>query len=256
MAAAAACWTADARGAMSADAIPDAPAAFTVSFATQPGPVVQAVTVNRLRAGERVALACSDCLGQTSVAAVATGTRHVFRPKLRLNGSSRLTVTVLGRNFGRTREYRVQGGRLHLDARRCTSVPENRAVGCGALRAPRPWATMNVCTASRVGVRAASPSGGARRDRVAARFRLQYADGPRWVDVPNGTSPWIVLGRANRSWQGGYTFRFSDAGGRTFRGLAEFEWRRGSGVVRRAARFTSPRRPVTSGRSSSVCAAP
>ena len=69
---------------------------------------------------------------------------------------------------------------------------------------------------------------------------------------PNGTSPWTVLGRANRSWQGGYTFRFAGIDGRTFRGIAEFEWRRGTRVVRRAARFTSPSR--IAGFSSSVCA--
>ena len=89
-------------------------------------------------------------------------------------------------------------------------------------------------------MRAASPSGGRARDIVAARFRLQYAEGGRWVDVPSGTSPWTTLGRANRSWQGGYTFRFNAVKGRTFRGVAEFEWRRGKRVVRTAARFTSP----------------
>jgi hypothetical protein len=252
MTAAAAVWTGDARGAVSADAVPDAASPFTVSFTALPGPTVQTVTVNRLRAGERVTLSCENCLGQTSVSAVATGAQHVFRPKLRLNGNSRLAITVLGRNFGRTREYRVQGGRLHLDLRRCTSLAEDRPVGCRALRAQRPWATINVCTSSAVGVRAASPGGGSRRYSVAARFRLQYADGSQWVDVPQGTSPWTVLGRSHRSWQGGYTFRFGDVRGRTFRGLVEFEWRRGTRVVRRAARFASPGR--VSGVSSSVCA--
>jgi hypothetical protein len=252
MSAAAALWTAPAAGAVGADAVPDAAVPFTVALATRTGPAVDVVTVNGLRPGERVTLACRDCLGQTSVQAVATGTRHVFRPKLRLNRASRLQITVLGRNFGRTREYRVQGGRLHLDARRCTSVAESRVVRCPSLGAPRPWATMNVCSASEVGVRAASPGGGRARDRVAARFRLQYADGPRWVNVPNGASPWTVLGRANRSWQGGYTFRFGGIAGRTFRGIAEFEWRRGGRVVRTAARLTSPRR--VPGFSSSVCA--
>ena len=249
---AAAVLTADARGAVPADAVPDAPADFRVAFQTQAGPVVTAVTVNGLQAGERVALSCRNCLGQTSVEAEAAGARHVFRPKLRLNGTSRLEVVVVGRNFSRSRAYRVTAGRLELDARACSSVAENRRVRCASLTAPRPWATMNVCSPSDVGMRAASPSGGRSRDTVAARFRLQYADGGRWVDVPSGTSPWTVLGRANRSWQGGYTFRFNAVKGRTFRGVAEFEWRRGKRVIRTAARFTSPRR--TPGLSSSVCA--
>ena len=243
---------ADARGAVPADAVPDAPADFRVSFQTQAGPVVQAVTVTGLQAGERVALSCQNCLGQTAVEAEAAGARHVFRPKLRLNAASRLGVLVVGRNFSRTRAYRVTGGRLELDTRTCVSVAENRRVRCGSLTAPRPWATMNVCSPSEVGMRAASPSGGRSRDAVAARFRLQYAEGARWVDVPSGTSPWTALGRANRSWQGGYTFRFNAVKGRTFRGVAEFQWRRGKRVVRTAARFTSPRR--TAGFSSSVCA--
>ena len=249
--AAAALTGTEAHAAVAPDALPDAPAAFGVNLDTQ-GLTVNAVAVNGLAAGERVTLSCRDCLGQTAVEAVATGARYVFRPKLRLNGASRLQVTVLARNFGRSRAYRVQGGSLHLDARRCTSIAEGRDVRCASLRAPRPWATMNVCSTSEVGVRAASPAGGRARDTIAARFRLQYADGARWIDVPNGTSPWTVLGRANRSWQGGYTFRFSGTAGRTFRGVAELEWRRGSRVVRTAARYTSPGR--ISGRSSSVCA--
>ena len=252
MALVAAVLTADARGAVPADAVPDAPADVRVTFQTQAGPVVQTVTIDGLRAGERVALSCRNCLGQTAVEAEAAGARHVFRPKLRLNGTSRLAVLVVGRNFSRTRAYRVTGGRLELDARTCASVAENRQVRCSSLNARQPWATMNVCSPSQVGMRAASPSGGRARDIVAARFRLQYAEGGRWVDVPSGTSPWTTLGRANRSWQGGYTFRFNAVKGRTFRGVAQFEWRRGKRVVRTAARFTSPRR--IAGFSSSVCA--
>ncbi|MDA0140778.1 hypothetical protein OJ962_24995 [Solirubrobacter sp. CPCC 204708] len=243
--------SADAHAAVPADAVPDAPAPFSVTFDAQ-GLTVRAIAVGGVAAGERVALNCHECLGQTSVEAVATGPRHVFRPKLRLSAASRLELTVHGRNFARTRAYVVRGGRLRLDARHCVSVADNRRVRCNSITAPRPWATMNVCTPTAVGVRAASPAGGARRDRVAARFRLQYAEGARWVDVPNGTSPWTVLGRADRSWQGGYTFRFSGIDGRTFRGLADFEWRRGTRVVRRVVRLTSPRR--VPGFSSSVCA--
>ena len=132
---AAAVLTADARGAVPADAVPDAPADVRVAFQTQAGPVVQAVTIDGLRAGERVALSCRNCLGQTAVEAEAVGARHVFRPKLRLNGTSRLEVLVVGRNFSRTRAYRVTGGRLELDARTCASVAENRRVRCASLNA-------------------------------------------------------------------------------------------------------------------------
>lgn len=248
----------DARTAVAPDALPDAADPFSVTFTSQSGEaggvVVTEVAVDGVVAGERVGLTCQGCLGQTSVEAVATGPRVLFRPKLRLTARARLQVRTLARNFGRTSEYRVARGQLRLDNERCTSLADNRAVRCAATRAPRPWATMNVCTAAQVGIRAASPGGGSRRLLVAARFRLQYTDpAGRWADVPNGTSPWITLGRAHRSFQGGYTFEFTGVKGRTFRGLAEFEWRRGSRVERRASRFTSPGRTVTSGSSSSVC---
>src|SRR5690242_20484554 len=129
----AAFWTAEASGAVSADAVPDAAPSFSVDFQTTSGPVVTAVTVGRLRPGARVALACRDCLGQTAVEAVAGGARHVFRPKLRLNRGSRLVVTVTGRNFSRTHEFRVRGDRLQLDGRRCASTAERRRVRCGTL---------------------------------------------------------------------------------------------------------------------------
>ena len=248
----------DARTAVAPDALPDAAAPFTVTFTSQPGEaggvVVTELAVDGLAAGERVGFTCQGCLGQTSVEAVATTTRQVFRPKLRLTARARLQVRAFARNFGRTSDYRVARGRLQLASERCSSVADNRAVRCSATRAPRPWATMNVCTAARVGIRAASPGGGSRRQIVAARFRLQYTDpAGRWADVPNGTSPWMTLGRANRSFQGGYTFEFTGVKGRTFRGLAEFEWRRNGRVERRASRFTSPGRTVASGVSSSVC---
>lgn len=251
----------DARTAVAPDALPDAAAPFTVTFASQAGEsggvVVTEIALNGVAAGERVGFSCQGCLGQTSVEAVATATRHVFRPKLRLNARARLQVRALARNFGRTTEYRVAGGRLRPGAQRCLSVADNRGVRCSATRAQRPWSTMNVCTAARVGIRAASPGGGSRRQTVAARFRLQYADpSGRWADVPNGTSPWMTLGAAHRSFEGGYTFQFTGVKGRTFRGLAEFEWRRGGRVERRAKRFTSPGRTVASGGSSSVCTLP
>ncbi|MDA0184082.1 hypothetical protein OJ997_27485 [Solirubrobacter phytolaccae] len=251
----------DARTAVAPDALPDAAAPFTVTFAAQAGEsggvVVTEITVDGLAAGERVGFACQGCLGQTSVEAVAAGTRQVFRPKLRLTARARLQVRATARNFGRVSEYRVVSSRLRLDRERCTTVADNRSVRCSATRAPRPWATMNVCTPERVGIRAASPSGGSRRQTVAARFKLQYTDpGGQWADVPNGSSPWMTLGAANRSFQGGYTFEFTGVKGRTFRGVAEFEWRRAGRVERRATRFTSPGRTVASGGSSSVCVIP
>lgn len=249
---------ADARAAVPPDALPDAAAPFTTTFATERadgGRVgVVAITVDGLAAGQTVGFTCRGCLGQTAVEAVATGSRQVFRPKLRITRASRLEVRVQARNFGRTQEFQLAGERLHVQRRSCTSVAENRVVSCRTVRAARPWATMNVCTPDRVGIRAASSGGGSARQTVAARFRLQYADAAgRWADVPNGASPWMTLGAANRSFQGGYTFQFTGLKGRTFRGVADFEWRRDGRVERHAARFTSPGRRVSSGRSSSVC---
>jgi hypothetical protein len=252
---------ADTRAAVAPDALPDAAAPFTATFATQradSGQVgLREIAVDGLRAGETVGFTCRGCLGQTSVEVVATGTRQVFRPNLRLTRTSQLEIRVLARNFGRTRAYGVVGTRLEVRRRTCSSVAENRAVSCSQTRAARPWATMNVCTAAAVGIRAASSGGGSRGQTVAARFRLQYTDpGGRWADVPNGASPWMTLGPAHRSFQGGYTFQFGSVKGRTFRGVADFEWRRAGRVERRATRFTSPRRRVASGASSSVCTIP
>lgn len=252
---------ADTRAAVAPDTLPDAAAPFSATFATQRADSGQLglreIAVDGLLAGETVGFTCRDCLGQTSVEVVATGTRQVFRPNLRLTRTSRLEIRVLARNFGRTREYGVVGGRLHVQRRGCSSVAEHRAVSCSQTRAARPWATMNVCTAAAVGIRAASSGGGSARQTVAARFRLQYSDAAgRWADVPNGASPWMTLGPAHRSFQGGYTFSFSGVKGRTFRGVADFEWRRAGRVERRATRFTSPDRRVASGVSSSVCTIP
>ena len=248
----------DARTAVAPDALPDTAAPFTVTFASQSGEaggvVVTELTVDGLAAGERVGFTCQGCLGQTSVEAVATGPRQVFRPKLRLTARARLQVKATARNFSRTSEYRVTRGRLRLQVERCATVADNRNVRCAATRAQRPWATVNVCTDARVGIRAASPGGGSRKQTVAARFRLQYTDpNGQWADVPNGTSPWMTFGPAHRSFQGGYTFEFTGVKGRTFRGVAEFEWRRAGRVERRTTRFTSPGRTVASGASSSVC---
>lgn len=249
-----------ARAAVAPDALPDAAAPFSVTFASQSadgGVAVNEIAVDGLVAGETVGFTCRECLGQTSVEAIAGGARHVFRPKLRLTRVSRLEVRVRGRNFGRAREYRLVGSRLHVQRRSCSSVAENRTVSCAQVRRVRPWATMNVCTPGRVGIRAASSGDGSARQTVAARFRLQYTDpAGRWADVPNGTSPWMTFGPAHRAYQGGYTFQFDDVKGRTFRGVADFEWRRGGRVERRATRFTSPGRRVASGRSSSVCTLP
>jgi len=253
---------AGARAAVAADAEPDTAAPYRVTF-VKSGRALQRVIVRDLRGGEHVGLSCRGCLdlgaelnGST---VTATGSRHVFRlRRLVVTRSGTLSVAVSGRNFGRTREYRLRPktGRLALVRQRCSSIAEHRTVPCARTHKQRPWATMNVCAPAKVGIRAESPGGGDRRATVSARFTLQYQRGTRWLPVTSGTSPFVSLGPANRSFQGGYTFTFAKASRTTFRGVVDFQWQRNGKVIRRATRFTSPRRRVASGYSSSVCVLP
>ncbi|HEX2232480.1 MAG TPA: hypothetical protein VHG69_03855, partial [Thermoleophilaceae bacterium] len=103
-----------------------------------------------------------------------------------------------------------------------------------AKAAARLWATVNICdtfdSPDAMGIRASMPGNG-RRQRMYMRFSAQWWSGSRqqWLDVPNGTSPWIHAGSARYvARQTGWTFDFQTPPmGRAYilRGIVEFHWR-------------------------------
>jgi hypothetical protein len=96
------------------------------------------------------------------------------------------------------------------------------------------WATINICDTETnpnvLGVRASMPGNG-RPQRMYMRFSAQWWSGSQqqWLDVPNGTSPWIYAGSARyAARQAGWTFDFQTPPmGRAYilRGSVEFHWR-------------------------------
>ena len=96
------------------------------------------------------------------------------------------------------------------------------------------WATVNICdtfdSPDAMGIRASMPGNGTRQ-RMYLRVSAQWWSGLRqqWLEVPNGTSPWLYAGSARyRSRQAGWTFDFATPPmGRAYilRGVVEFHWR-------------------------------
>ena len=124
------------------------------------------------------------------------------------------------------------------------------AVAPSATAAPSDhlWATVNVCDTERnpdtIGIRARMPGDGTRR-RMYMRFRTQFysQDDFSWKYVrEGGTSPWVLAGSARFLFkETGYEFRFDPPGaGESYmlRGVVEFQWRRGSRVIKRKRKFT------------------
>jgi hypothetical protein len=96
------------------------------------------------------------------------------------------------------------------------------------------WATVNVCdtfeSPDAMGLRASMPGNGSTQ-RMYMRFSAQWYSGmrERWLDVPNGRSPWIHAGSArSKARQGGWTFDFqtpSYGHAYVLRGSVEYQWR-------------------------------
>ena len=112
------------------------------------------------------------------------------------------------------------------------------------------WATVNVCDTEQspntIGLRASMPGSGKRTERMWMRFRVQYkaADGT-WKDFSSrGTnSGFVPVGSARfKARQSGWKFPFEPDAGQRFelRGIVNFQWRRGTRVVRRATKQTTP----------------
>jgi hypothetical protein len=128
----------------------------------------------------------------------------------------------------------------------------------GAVRAPRLWATVNVCDTvahpDAIGIRGSMPGSGDPAEQMFMRFQVQYLGrvDRRWHPTgANGDSGFVAVGSGRfRARQTGRTFTITPpGGGQAFRlrGLVTFEWRRAGEVVRRERRRTTGRHPGTRG---------
>ena len=112
------------------------------------------------------------------------------------------------------------------------------------------WATVNICDTpgnpDTIGVRAQMPGSGKSNERMYMRFRVQFFSqvDQKWHNfLADGTqSGWVSVGSARyKARQSGWSFPFELEPGQEFelRGTVSFQWRRGTKVVRRAAKRTS-----------------
>jgi hypothetical protein len=111
------------------------------------------------------------------------------------------------------------------------------------------WATIDVCDAPKqldtVGIRGSMPGDGKAHDKMYMSFRLQYLDATAntWIDVTSGATPaFVAVGGSASARQGGTSFQLVPVAGRpavTFRGVVDFQWRRGAKVLLSAARTTT-----------------
>jgi hypothetical protein len=111
------------------------------------------------------------------------------------------------------------------------------------------WATVNICDTPQspdtVGIRASMPGSGRKGERMYMRFRVQYrgTDG-RWHDFlgRGASSGYKPVGAATfKARQSGWTFGFDLQPGQQhdLRGVVNYQWRRGTRVVRRATKSTT-----------------
>lgn len=111
------------------------------------------------------------------------------------------------------------------------------------------WATIDVCSPPKqlntVGIRGSMPGDGRAHDKMYMSFRLQYLDAATntWIDVASGATPaFAPVGAGASARQGGTSFQLVPVAGRpavTFRGVVDFQWRRGSKVELTATRTTT-----------------
>jgi hypothetical protein len=119
------------------------------------------------------------------------------------------------------------------------------------------WATIDVCNPIDqpyyVGIRGSMPGDGQSRDRMYMSFRLQYLDGTtgHWVNLVGASSSYVAVGAAKVARQGGRSFQLVPGKSAfTLRGVVDFQWRRGSTVLK------STSRPTTAGHHSLAGADP
>jgi hypothetical protein len=112
------------------------------------------------------------------------------------------------------------------------------------------WATVNICDSARspdtIGIRASMPGSGRKGERMFMRFRVQYfatADQLWHNFLAAGTdSEFVPVGAAKyKARQSGWTFPFTLEPGQShqLRGVVNFEWRKGTKVVRKAVKKTA-----------------
>ena len=120
----------------------------------------------------------------------------------------------------------------------------------------KPWATVNVCDTAdhpdTIGVRGSQP-GSSKGEQLFMRMRVQYLDESdnEWLYIgAKADSGFFGVGNGNvRRRQGGrnFTVRPPSKGTYVLRGIVDYEWRKGSTVVRRAQRRTRRGHPDTPG---------
>ncbi len=111
------------------------------------------------------------------------------------------------------------------------------------------WATIDVCSPpnqlNTVGIRGSMPGDGRTSEEMYMSFHLQYlAKSKLWMDLASGASSgWVAVGAGGSPRQGGWSFGLKPVKkGKppvTFRGVVDFQWRKGSAVLYAAAETTS-----------------
>jgi hypothetical protein len=133
-----------------------------------------------------------------------------------------------------------------------SGVAKARAAG-SVLQSRQLWATVNICNPrdrpDYVGIRGSMPGDGRAHDTMYMSFRVQYVNSTtkHWADLGGTTAPsFIDVGAGNAARQGGESFKVMRISGQPafmFRGLVEFQWRRGKKVLESTRRATTGGRP-------------
>jgi hypothetical protein len=113
------------------------------------------------------------------------------------------------------------------------------------------WGTVNICDSPQspdtFGVRASMPGSGKKGERMWMKFKVQYksaTDGlwHNFASADGTDSDFVPVGAAKyKARQSGWTFPFTLDPGQQYelRGVVNFEWRKGTKVVRKAVKQTS-----------------
>jgi hypothetical protein len=133
-----------------------------------------------------------------------------------------------------------------------SGVAKARAAS-SVLRSRQLWATINICNPrdrpDYVGIRGSMPGDGRAHDTMYMSFRVQYLNSTtkHWVDLGGTMAPsFIDVGSGSAGRQGGESFQVKPISGKPafmFRGLVEFQWRRGNKVLESTKRATTGGRP-------------
>jgi hypothetical protein len=115
------------------------------------------------------------------------------------------------------------------------------------------WATINICNPKDqpdyVGIRGSMPGDRRAHDSMYMSFRVQYLNSTtkHWTDLAGTMAPtFIGVGSGSAARQGGESFQVMPVSGKpafVFRGLVEFQWRRGKKVLESTKRATTAGRP-------------